>query len=67
MDGAGKEEYGRKIWNKRGDRAKLLYSTFRELDETAPVDASAEELATKYAMQRRFEKLAVKPDDRHQP
>ncbi|EMA55887.1 hypothetical protein [Halococcus salifodinae] len=31
-----------------------------------PVDASAEELAAKYATQRRFEKLAAKLDDRHQ-
>ena len=54
------------IWNKRGHRAKLLHPAFREVDETVPVDASAEELAAKYATQRRFEKLATKLDDRHQ-
>jgi hypothetical protein len=54
------------IWNKRGDRAKLLHPAFREVDETVPVDAPAEELARKYATQRRFEKLAAKLDDRHQ-
>lgn len=54
------------IWNKRGHRAKLLHPEFREVDETVPVDAPAEELAAKYATQRRFEKLAAKLDDRHQ-
>jgi hypothetical protein len=54
------------IWNKRGHRAKLLHSAFREVDETVSVDASAEELAAKYATRRRFEKLAAKLDDRHQ-
>lgn len=54
------------IWNKRGQRAKLLHPDFREVDETVPVDAPAEELAAKYATRRRFEKLAAKLDDRHQ-
>jgi hypothetical protein len=54
------------IWNKRGHRAKLLHPAFREVDETVPVNAPAEELAAKYATQRRFEKLAAKLDDRHQ-
>lgn len=54
------------IWNKRGRRAKLLHPAFREVDETVSVDASAEELAAKYATRRRFEKLAAKLDDRHQ-
>jgi hypothetical protein len=51
------------IRNKRGQRAKLLHPEFREVDETVPVNASAGELATKYATQRRFEKLAAKLDD----
>lgn len=55
------------IRNKRGDRAKLLHSDFREVDETVPVDSSAEELAAKYATRRRFEKLASKLEDRGQP
>jgi hypothetical protein len=54
------------IWNKGGHCAKLLHPDFREVDETVPVDAPAEELAAKYATQRRFEKLAAKLDDRHQ-
>ena len=54
------------IRNKRGDSAKLLHPAFREVDETVPVDAPAEELAAKYATQRRFEKLAAELDDRHQ-
>ena len=54
------------IRNKRGDSAKLLHPAFREVNETVPVDAPAEELAAKYATQRRFEKLAAKLDDRHQ-
>lgn len=55
------------IRNKRGDRAKLLHPDFREVDETIPVDSSAEELATKYATRRRLEKLASKLEDRGQP
>jgi hypothetical protein len=55
------------IWNKRGHRAKLLHSAFREVNETVPVDASAEELAAKYATRRRFEKLAGKLDDHGRP
>jgi hypothetical protein len=54
------------IRNKRGHRAKLLHPEFREVDETVPVDAPAEELAAKYATRRRFEKLVAKLDDRHQ-
>jgi hypothetical protein len=54
------------IWNKRGQRAKLLHPEFREVDEAVPVNAPAEELAAKYATRRRFEKLAAKLDDRHQ-
>jgi hypothetical protein len=54
------------IRNKRGHRAKLLHHEFREVDETVPVDASAEELAAKYATRRRFEKLTAKFADRHQ-
>lgn len=55
------------IRNKRGGRAKLLHPEFREVDDTIPVDASAEDLAAKYATQRRFEKVAAKLDDRNQP
>jgi hypothetical protein len=54
------------IWNKRGQRAKLLHSAFREVDETVPVDASAEKLAAKYTTRHRCEKLAAKLDDRRQ-
>jgi hypothetical protein len=55
------------IRNKQGDRAKLLHPDFREVDDTVPVDASAAELARKYATTRRFEKLAAKFDDQGQP
>jgi len=55
------------VRNKRGQRAKLLHPDFREVDETIPVDAPAEELARKYATPRRFEKLAGKLRDRGQP
>lgn len=43
------------IRNKRGQRAKLLHPDFREGTETVTVDASAEELAARYATDRRFE------------
>jgi hypothetical protein len=52
------------VRNKRGQRAKLLQSDFREVEDTIPVDASAEELAAKYATDRRFEKLVGKFEDR---
>lgn len=55
------------IRNKTGQRAKLLHPEFREVDETVPVDASATELARKYATRRRFEKLTAKFEDRGQP
>jgi len=55
------------IRNKQGHRAKLLHPDFREVDDTVPVDASAAELARKYATTRRFEKLAAKFDDQEQP
>jgi len=55
------------VRNKRGQRAKLLHPDFREVDDTVPVDASAEELARRYATTRRFEKLAAKIEDRGHP
>lgn len=55
------------IRNKLGQRAKLLHPDFQEIDETVPVDASAEKLAAKYATERRFEKLAAKLNNRRQP
>jgi len=48
------------IRNKRGGRAKLLHPDFREVDDTIPVEATAAELARKYATDRRFEKLEAK-------
>lgn len=50
------------VRNKRGHRAKILHPEFREVDETVPVDGSAEELAERYATTRRFEKLEAKLD-----
>ncbi|GGL36467.1 hypothetical protein GCM10009037_20040 [Halarchaeum grantii] len=55
------------IRDKQGRRAKLLHPDYREVDDTVPVDASAEELATRYATRRRFEKLHAKLDDHDQP
>ena len=52
------------VRNKTGLRAKLLHPDFREVDDTVPLDASAEELAHRYATDRRFEKLASKLRDR---
>ncbi|WP_018256139.1 hypothetical protein [Halomicrobium katesii] len=54
------------VRNKCGQRAKLLHPDFREVDETIPVDADADELAKRYATERRFEKLAGKIEDRDQ-
>lgn len=54
------------VRNKRGQRAKLLHPDFRDVDGTVPVDASAEELARRYATTRRFEKLAAKIEDHGQ-
>ncbi|WIV66381.1 RNA ligase family protein [Natrialbaceae archaeon AArc-T1-2] len=55
------------IRNKQGDRAKLLHPDFQDVDETTPVDASAEELAATYATRRRFETVAATLEDRGQP
>ena len=55
------------IRNKRGQRAKLLHPEFQEVDETVPVDAPAEDLATKYATDHRFEKIVSKLEDRGEP
>lgn len=55
------------VRNKTGLRAKLLHPDFREVDDTVPLDASAEELAQKYATDRRFEKVADKLRDRERP
>lgn len=52
------------VRNKRGDRAKLGHPDFREVDETVPVDATAEELAARYATERRFETVATTLEDR---
>jgi len=55
------------IRDKRGQRAKLMHPDFQEVDETVPVDASAEDLAAKYATDHRFEKLATKIEDSGEP
>ncbi len=51
--------------DKRGRRAKLLHPAFREVDETIPIDAPADELARKYATERRLETVATKLEDRN--
>jgi ATP-dependent RNA circularization protein (DNA/RNA ligase family) len=55
------------IRDKQRRRAKLLHPDYREVDDTVPLNASAEELATRYATRRRFQKLHEKLDDRNQP
>ena len=55
------------VRNKRGHRAKLRHPSFREPDGPTPIDASAAEVASKYATQRRFEKIASTLEDRDQP
>lgn len=55
------------IRDKQGRRAKLLHPDYREVDDTVPVDGSAEELATRYATRRRFQKLRGKLDNHDQP
>lgn len=55
------------IRNKRGERAKLLHPAFQEIDETVPVEGSPEELASRYATDRRFEKIAAKLRDQERP
>lgn len=55
------------VRNKRGQRAKLLHPSFREVEETVPVDASAAELAAEYATRRRFEKLSSELEARDRP
>ena len=55
------------VRNKRGDRAKIHHPRFREVDDTVPVDAPAEELASRYATPRRFEKLATKLEVHEEP
>ncbi|WP_339105851.1 RNA ligase family protein [Haloterrigena salinisoli] len=55
------------VRNKRGQRAKFLHPSFREVEETVPVDASAAELAAEYATRGRFEKLSSELEARDRP
>lgn len=55
------------IRNERGQRVKLLHPDFREVDETVPLDATPEGLASRYATNRRFEKLVAKLEARGEP
>ncbi|PSP83987.1 hypothetical protein BRC83_06215 [Halobacteriales archaeon QS_1_68_17] len=48
------------VRDKTGHRAKLHHPTFREVDETVPVDGTPAELARRYVTDRRLEKLAAK-------
>lgn len=54
------------VRNKTGGRAKLLHPRYREVDETVPVDGTADQLASKFATNRRFEKLIAKLEGREQ-
>ncbi|WP_226005326.1 RNA ligase family protein [Natrinema salinisoli] len=55
------------IRNKRGQRAKLLHPTVRDVDESVPVDAAAPALAAEYATDRRIQKVATELEDRGHP
>ncbi|WP_115862508.1 RNA ligase family protein [Halorussus litoreus] len=55
------------VRNKTGGRAKLLHPEFREVDDTVPVEAPAEELADKYVTRHRIEKTAHKLADHERP
>jgi hypothetical protein len=55
------------VRNKRGDRAELRHPAFQGADDTAPVDASAEELAARYATTERFERLTRDLERREEP
>lgn len=52
------------VRNKRGQRAKLLAPEFRETDKTVVVDATATELAARYATRDRFREHARDRDGR---
>jgi hypothetical protein len=53
--------------NKRGERAKLTNPAVEDADDPDPPDASAAELASAYATDRRFETLAAEFERRDQP
>jgi hypothetical protein len=55
------------IRNKRGGRVKLRHPDVREVDESRPVEASAVELANRYATRRRFEKIVGNLEDEGRP
>jgi len=52
------------VRNKQGQRGRLLGPAAERPDETAAVDESAEELARRYATDRRFERVADSLDER---
>ncbi|WP_255193119.1 RNA ligase family protein [Natronobeatus ordinarius] len=54
------------VRNKRGGRAKLLHPD-QSATQPAPVDASADELAGRYATDSRFETVASTLEERGQP
>jgi len=55
------------VRNKRGDRATLTHPSAEETDDTVPVDATAEELAARYATRQRFETLTTELDTQGEP
>lgn len=55
------------VRNKRGQRATLLHPSFREIEETVPLDASAAELAAKWATRKRFETLSSELEAHDRP
>ena len=55
------------VRNKRGDRATLGHPRFQGADRSVATEATAEELAARYATSRRFERLTRRLDARDQP
>ena len=55
------------VRNKRGGRAKLLHPGVQSAQQPAPVDASADELAARYATDDRFEAVAAVLEERGRP
>lgn len=55
------------VRNKTGQRAKLPHPELREVDDPVPVDDSPDELARRYATNRRIERAVTALEDRERP
>lgn len=59
--------YGVVVRNKRGGRATLVNPEVESADEPSPIDATPEQLAERYATDRRFETVATTLEERGRP